>query len=101
MSNFIQWTGPAFRELERLPQKLAFEIIRKTDLLSTFPEIGTDLGAHATDLVGLRQLIVDKRWRVIYEFDARNSNIWILTIQSCRQKLPTRGSLKKRKGKIS
>ena len=99
MSNFIRWTDQAFRELERLPEKLAFEIIRKTDLLSPFPEIGSDLGAHTTALVGLRQLIINKRWRVIYEFDARNSNVWILAIQSCRQKLPTRGSLRKRKDK--
>jgi len=97
MSNFIQWTGPAFRELERLPEKLAFEIIRKTDLLATFPEIGPDLGAHATELAGHRQLIIDKRWRVIYEFDSRNSNVWILAVQNCRQNLPARVSLRKRK----
>lgn len=97
MSNFIQWTDQAFRELERLPQKLAFEIIRKTDLLSTFSEIGSDLGAHNATLVGLRQLIVNRRWRIIYEFDAKDSNVWILAIQSCRQKLPTRDTLTKRK----
>ena len=101
MSNFIQWTDQAFRELERLTQKLAFEIIGKTDLLSTFPEIGSDLGAQNTALTGLRQLIVNRRWRVIYEFDADDSAVWILAIQNCRQKLPTRGTLRKRKGKIS
>jgi hypothetical protein len=101
MSNFIQWTDQAFREMERLPQKLAFEIIRKTDLLSTFPEIGSDLGLYNAVLIGLRQLIVNRRWRVVYELDQNDSTVWILAVQSCRQKLPTRGSLRKRKVKTS
>jgi mRNA-degrading endonuclease RelE of RelBE toxin-antitoxin system len=97
MSYFIQWSGPAFRRLESLPQKLAFEIIRRTDLLSPFPELGNDLGSRFEQLAGLRQLIVDKRWRVIYEVNQKNTTIWILNVQSCRQKLPSKRSMKKQK----
>lgn len=100
MSNFIQWTGPTFRELEKLPEKTAFKIISRVDLLSNFPELGPDLSSRFDNLRGLRQLIIDRRWRVIYEFDEENSTVWILAIQSCRQKLPTSRSMRKRKDKI-
>ena len=96
MSNFIQWTDQAFRELETLSEKLAFEIIRKTDLLSSFPELGSDLGSRFKQLVDLRQLVINRRWRVIYEFDEKKSTVWILAVQSCRQKLPTQ-KIKRRK----
>jgi mRNA-degrading endonuclease RelE of RelBE toxin-antitoxin system len=97
MMNFIQWTGPAFRELEVLPEKLAFDIIRKTDLLASFPELGPDLGSRFRKLAGLRQLLINRRWRVIYEFDEDEGTVWILAAQSCRQKLPTARSLVRRK----
>ena len=100
MTNFVQWTSPAFRELESLPERLAFEIIRRIDLLSSFPEMGTDLASRFEQLACLRQLIIDRRWRVIYEFDDAKSTIFILAVQSCRQKLPSSRKLKKRKGKI-
>ena len=98
MSYFVQWSGPAFRRLESLPQKLAFEIIRRTDLLSAFPELGNDLGSRFEQLAGLRQLIVDRRWRVIYEVDQKNSTIFIIAVQSCRQELPSKRIMKKLKG---
>jgi len=97
MSNFIQWTDQAFRELESLPEKLAFEIIRKTDLLSLFPELGPNIGDRFKQLVGVRQLIIDRRWRVIYEFDDSRSTVFILAVQSCRQKLPSQNKSRKRK----
>src|SRR5258708_35922241 len=100
MSNFIRWTDQAFRKLERFPEKLAFEIIRKTDLLSNFPEIGPDLGSRFRSLAGLRQLIVNRRWRVVYEFDETRSTVFILGVQSCRQKLPSQSKLRKRKRQI-
>jgi hypothetical protein len=100
MKNFIQSTGPAFRELEKLPESLAFRIIQKVDLLSTFPQLGPDLESRFADLAGFRQLIIDRRWRVIYEIDELESTIWILAIQNCRQGLPSSRKMRKRKGKI-
>ena len=100
MTNFIQWTGPAFRELERLQESLAFGIIRRVDLLSTFPELGADLGSRFSELAGLRQMIIDRRWRVIYEYDEVEATVWVLSVQSCRQKLPSPRTLRKRKRKI-
>ena len=100
MNNFIQWTDQAFRELESIPEKLAFEIIRKTDLLSPFPELGSDLGSRVRQLAGLRQLVINWHWRVIYEFDDSKSTVFILAVQSCRQKLPQGHKLRKRKNKI-
>ena len=97
MNNFIQWTDQAFHELESLPEKLAFEIIRKTDLLSPFPELGSDLGSRVKQLAGLRQLVINRRWRVIYEFDDSKSTVFILAVQSCRQKLPTTRKMRSRK----
>ena len=97
MNYFVQWSGPEFRRLESLPQRLAFEIIRRTDLLSTFPELGNDLGSRFEQLAGLRHLIVDRRWRVIYDVDEKKSTIRILVVQSCRQKLPSKRIVKKLK----
>lgn len=100
MKSFIQWTTPAFKELELLPEKLAFDIIRKTDLLTAFPELGPDLGSRFKQLKGLRQLLINRRWRVIYEYETDNSTVWILTVQNCRQKLPTARNLVRRKRDI-
>lgn len=100
MNHFIQWTGPAFRELEKLPQSLAFKIIRKVDLLSAFPQLGPDLESRFQNLAGLRQLIIDRRWRVIYEIDDSDSTVWILAVENCRQRLPSSRQVRKRKGKI-
>jgi mRNA-degrading endonuclease RelE of RelBE toxin-antitoxin system len=97
MKSFIQWTGPAFRELEVLPEKLAFEIIRMTDLLASLPQIGPDLGSRFRQLAGLRQLLINRRWRVIYEFDEDKGTVWILAVQNCSQKLPAARSLFRRK----
>ena len=97
MNNFIQWTDQAFRELESIPEKLAFEIIRKTDLLSPFPELGSDLGSRVRQLAGLRQLMINRHWRVIYEFDDSKSTVFILAVQSCRQKLPTKRKMRSRR----
>jgi plasmid stabilization system protein ParE len=99
MMNFIQWTGPAFRELEHLPEKLAFDIIRRIDLLSNFPELGPDLASRFHNLAGLRQLIIDRRWRVIYEFDETQTTVWILAVQTCRQRLPSQRKLKRHKNR--
>jgi len=97
MKHFIQWSGPGFRELEQFPERKAFGILQRTDLLSTFPELGSDLGSRFPELSGLRQLIIDRLIRVIYEFDKVESTVWILSVQHCRQKLPTASDLKRRR----
>ena len=97
MTNFIQWTGPAFRELERLQESLAFGIVRKVDLLSRFAELGSDLGSRFPGLEGLRFLIIDRQWRVIYEYEEGEATICVLSVQNCRQKLPSPRTLRKRK----
>lgn len=97
MTWFIQWSSPAFRELERLSPNLAFDIIRKTDLLATFPEMGPELESRFERLSGLRQLIINRRWRIVYEIDEKASNVWILAVQNCRQQLPPARTLKRRR----
>jgi hypothetical protein len=72
----------------------------KIDMLSDFSELGADLAAHHNSLAGLWQLIIDRRWRVIYEFDEANSTVWIFAIQNCRQQFPSSRSVRKRKRKI-
>jgi hypothetical protein len=34
-------------------------------------------------------LIVERKYRVIYEFDSNLDIVWILAVQRCRQKLPS------------
>ena len=89
----IIWTSPAFRALENLPQAVAFGIIRQTDLLRAFPMLGPQL-----ELPGLqiyRQLIHRRRYRVLYEYDEFENNIYILAIQDCRQQFPQPRDLKR------
>ncbi|HEY2867131.1 MAG TPA: hypothetical protein VGJ02_08565, partial [Pyrinomonadaceae bacterium] len=62
-----------------------------------FPELGVDLGNRFNELSGLRQLIVNRKWHVIYEIDLPRSTVWILAIQNCRQKLPPQRKLRKQK----
>lgn len=93
----IQWTNSAFKELESLPEKLAFEIIRQTDLLKSFPEMGVGLEDKNSKLTDLRQLIIKSKWRIIYDFDEYEKTIYIVAAQSCRQKLLSVRELKRRK----
>lgn len=95
--NYIQWTNLAFNELEVLPEKTAFEIIRQVDLLAEFPELGVGLESRFTSLSGLRQLVVNRHHRIIYEFDSEQKTIYILAVQHCRQKLLPMRDLKRRK----
>jgi mRNA-degrading endonuclease RelE of RelBE toxin-antitoxin system len=98
--NFIQWTNLAFNELEVLPERIIFEIIRHVDLLTSFPESGAHLESRFPSLKGLRQLIIKRNWRVVYEFDADEKTVFILAVQSCRQKLLPVRDLKRRKRQI-
>ena len=91
----IEWTTPAFAQLEALPQAVAFEIIRQVDALAAFPNLGAPLEIRFPALRGYRQLIVKRQYRAVYEFDERAQTIYVLAAQSCRQKLPTRRDLKR------
>ena len=95
--NFIQWTNSAFNELEILPEAIAFEIIGHVDMLAAFPESGAPLESRFPRLKGLRQLIIKRSWRIVYEFDADEKTIFILAVQNCRQKLLPVRDLKRRK----
>ena len=94
---FIQWTNSAFAELENLSQEIAFEIIRQTDFLVEFPEMGSNLESRFKRLKDLKQLIIKRNWRVVYEFDEIEKIVFILAVQHCRQKLPAMRDLKRRK----
>lgn len=39
----IEWTTPAFAQLESLSQSLAFEIVRRVEVLGAFPEVGVKI----------------------------------------------------------
>ena len=96
MSVDIEWATPAFEKLEGLPETLAFEIVRRVDLLRTFPEMGVSLHSKYRQLRNCRQLIISGSYRVIYEFASANSLVYVLEVQHCRQKLPTASELKRR-----
>ena len=92
----IEWTSRAFLVLENLPQTIAFEIIRRVDLISKFPEIGAKLDSRFASLGIYRQLIIKRNYRVIYDYDEFENRIYILAVQNCRQKLPSARDLKRK-----
>jgi mRNA-degrading endonuclease RelE of RelBE toxin-antitoxin system len=92
---FIQWTSPAFRYLESLPQATAFGIIRQVDMLSRFPEMGAPLGTRFPQLDKYRQLVFKRRFRIVYDYDQKTETAYVLAVQSCRQKLPSLRDLKR------
>lgn len=92
----IKWTTPAFAQLESLPSPLAFEIVRRVDLLEAFPEMGVSLRSRYPALRNCRQLIVKRSHRVVYEFDKDEDAIYILAVQHCRQRLPSASELKRK-----
>jgi len=94
---FIQWTRGAFSDLESLPQAVGFRVVRNTDYLSGFPEMGTRMKRRHKRFKNLRQIIVGRHWRVIYDFDEAEETIFVLRIQNCRQKLPTTQELERRR----
>jgi len=91
----VEWTSRAFTALEQLPQAIAFDIVRRVDLLPKFPEIGAKLGGRFPSLSNYRQLIVKREFRVIYDFDEFENRIYILAVQNCRQQLPFTRDLKR------
>jgi mRNA-degrading endonuclease RelE of RelBE toxin-antitoxin system len=92
----VEWTSPAFAQLEVLPQALSFEIVRRVDMLESFPEMGARIISDDPGLRKCRQLIIKSTHRVVYEYDQTENTIYILAIQHCRQKLPTGRELKRR-----
>lgn len=93
----IEWTDPASAQLEALSEKLAFEIVRRVDLLATFPEMGVSVKSQYPSLQTCRQLIVKRSHRVIYEFERATNTVYILAVQHCRQLLPAASELKRRR----
>jgi plasmid stabilization system protein ParE len=91
----IEWTSLAFAQIEALSDALAFEIVRRVDLLVAFPEMGVSLRSRYPALQNCRQLIVKRAHRVVYEFDAANETIYILALQHCRQQLPSASEIKR------
>ena len=83
----VEWSVPAFDQLEALPTPVAYDIIQRVDLLDSFPELGLKLSGSPA-LARCRQLIVERKYRVIYQFDSALNTVWILAVQHCRQKLP-------------
>lgn len=93
----VEWTAPAFAQLEALDRKLAFEIVERVEVLASFPESGAPLESRHRSLRGCRQLIIGRRHRVVYEYDAEAGVVWILAVQHCRQRLPSARELRRRK----
>lgn len=62
----IQWVDPAFEKLEALSSTIAFEIIRRVDILAAFPEMGVSLHSRYPQIGNCRQLIVGTSYRIIY-----------------------------------
>ena len=92
----VEWTSRAFLVLETLPQTIAFDIIRRADLLPNFPKMGAKFDSRFPNLKSYRQIIVKRNYRVIYDFDEFENRIYILAVQNCRQKLPSARDLKRK-----
>lgn len=92
----IEWTSRAFAVLENLPQKIAFEIIRQVDALAVFPELGVKMESRFPTLKNFRQLIIKRKYRVIYDFDEFENRIYIFAVQDCRGQLPSPRDLKRK-----
>lgn len=91
----IEWTIPAFTQLEELPQKLAFEIVRRVDLLADYPEMGVSLRSRFPSLKNCRQIVIGRTHRVVYELDEASDTVYLLAVQHCRQRLPATRDLKR------
>jgi mRNA-degrading endonuclease RelE of RelBE toxin-antitoxin system len=91
----IEWTSRAFRILETLPQAIAFEIIRQVDYLQQFPSLGVNLSSRFVSLKDYRQIIIKRKYRVIYDYDDFEKMIYIVAVQDCRQQLPSPRDLKR------
>lgn len=84
----IEWASPAFKVLETLPQRLAFNIVARTDLLAEFSQQGTILQGYHHLGNPFRQLIYKGIYRVVYLFAESQNRLYIIALQNCRQVLP-------------
>ena len=91
----IEWTTQAFDRLETLSDSIAFEIIRRADVLAAFPEMGVSMSEHYQTTFNYRQLIIKGNYRVIYRYDADQSIVYIAAIQHCRRQLPSYSDLQR------
>lgn len=91
----IEWTIPAFAQLEALSQKLAFEVVRRVDLLAEYPEMGVSLQSRFPSLKNCRQIVIGKTHRIVYELDGHSKTVYVLAVQHCRQRLPATRDLKR------
>src|SRR5678815_5564237 len=92
----LEWTAQAFQQLESIPETVASEIIQRLDLLEVFPEMGPEISSHYPKLASCRQLIIDRNYRVVYEYSQEIDTVHILAVQHCRRRLPTAGDLRRR-----
>ena len=92
----IVWTSPAFSQVEALPAAVAFEIVRRVDVLEAFPEMGASVTSDDDGLRKCRQLIVKRIYRVVYEYDEADGKLYVFAVQHCRQQLPAGRDLKRR-----
>lgn len=92
----IEWTASAFAQLEALSQSLAFEVVRRVEVLSAFPEAGARVQSADPALKSCRQLVVGRSHRVVYEYEEAEGVVYILAVQHCRQRLPSGRDLKRR-----
>lgn len=92
----IEWTSPAFRVLEALPQRRAFAIVTRTDLLAEFPEQGPVLAGYHHFGNPFHQLIYAGSYRTIYLYSQAQNRVYIIALQHCRRKLPSSRELRNR-----
>ncbi len=97
MTPHIQWTNAAFRELSKLFERQAHKIIQKSDLLRRFPLMGSRLQHRYPRVTMFRQLVIDRKWRLIYGYIEGDETLYILAVQNCRQWLPSAKELARRK----
>ncbi len=90
------WNSPAFLFLETLPETLALSIFHQAEMLKVFPSMGGPLPNTKKAYSQYRQLIHQKRYRIIYEFDELEDTIYVSAVQSCKQRLPSPRSLARR-----
>jgi mRNA-degrading endonuclease RelE of RelBE toxin-antitoxin system len=93
----IEWTEPAFAQLEKLDTATAYAVIRRVDLLEKFPEMGIPLKARRRASRHYRQLIVGSAHRIVYEYAVESATVYILAVQHCRQRLPSASQLRRRR----
>jgi plasmid stabilization system protein ParE len=84
----IEWASPAFKVLETMPQRLAFQIVRRTDLLAEFPEQGAILPNNSYLDQPFRKLIHGATYRVVYWYNATQNRVIIVALQHCSQNIP-------------